>query len=424
MALDNNILVNKIILLRKFRSRFNGHLRFMRMIEGKTPMLIRVILVASVLITLLFLWAFLHERVIFKYDGYVLATDVVGQFGDFIGGVIGTIVSICLLYYTFSLQRREMERNSLTARIQQFQSTFYRFVDHYLKMTDALAYKVGETGVSGKQVLFTKYKEMQDSFDCGSNIESVVRKRAMVAYMSLYAKDGFYMPALYRTLYSAFHEADKQISVVGEDAAITAIKFLRSQMSDAELCLLRYNYKSMPGRPFRPLINNYNLLKHLPPLELLEYTYWRNKLNTDEQSATNIILQAIKKNIYKVLEKKVNKVESYTNNSLIYNVNVSADDERSSFEICLYINPDKQPGEYDLIKGINRLTCDDRVSLLMFFLRDTVMLSFAPDYINLPVDLVWEKVIRAIEGKCIVRVENKKKEPLRLRKAQYPLGNS
>ena len=54
MALDNNILVNKIILLRKFRSRFNGHLRFMRMIEGKTPMLIRVILVASVLITLLF----------------------------------------------------------------------------------------------------------------------------------------------------------------------------------------------------------------------------------------------------------------------------------------------------------------------------------------------------------------------------------
>lgn len=98
MALDNNILVNKIILLRKFRSRFNGHLRFMRMIEGKTPMLIRVILVASVLITLLFLWAFLHERVIFKYDGYVLATDVVGQFGDFIGGVIGTIVSICLLY--------------------------------------------------------------------------------------------------------------------------------------------------------------------------------------------------------------------------------------------------------------------------------------------------------------------------------------
>lgn len=29
-----------------------------------------------------------YGRVIFKYDGYVLSTDVVGQFGDFTSGVI------------------------------------------------------------------------------------------------------------------------------------------------------------------------------------------------------------------------------------------------------------------------------------------------------------------------------------------------
>ena len=348
---------------------------------------------------------------VFRFDGYVLATDVAGQFGDFIGGAIGTIVSVCLLYYTLSLQRKETARSTLTVRRQQFHDTFYRFVDHYLKITDSLSY----SQFHGKQVLTEKYKEMQEAFVCDNNIESAVRKQAMVSYMSLYANHGLYLPTLYRTLYSAFREAHKQKPEIGEEVTITAIKFLRSQMNDAELCLLHYNSKSMQGRPFLYLINEYNLLKHLPPLELLEYTYWRNKLDADEQSATNIILQATKKNIYKVLEKKESIVESYTNNAPVYNINVSANKGRTALFVCLYINPDKPLGPYDLVKGFYKLDDADRMSLLAFFLRDAIMLSFAPDYVNAPRDLEWKNDMHKAEGKYFASVENKKDTPLRMR---------
>ena len=237
--------------MKKKRLHKNQGHHILPKIDDKAPVIIKAILCASVIVSVLCLWAFLHGRAVFKFDGYVQATDVAGQFGDFIGGAIGTIVSVCLLYYTFSLQRKETAQSSLTDRRQQFQDTFYRFVDHYLKITDSLSYKQS----SGKQVLSEKYKEMQAAFDCGNNNESIARKQAMAAYMAFYANDGLYLATLYRTLYSAFREAHRQKADIGEDAAITAIKFLRSQMNDSELCLLRHNSKSMQGRPFLKLIN-------------------------------------------------------------------------------------------------------------------------------------------------------------------------
>ena len=403
--------------MKKDRSHQNHRLHFMHKKEDKTPIAVKVSLSAFAIVLALSLWAFLHGRVVFKFDGYVLATDVAGQFGDFIGGAIGTIVSVCLLYYTFSLQREATSQSSQTARLQQFHDTFYRFVDHYLKITDGLYYTEGNAKFRGKQVLSAKYKKMQTDFVCGKNDENDIWKQAMDPYMSLYANDGLNLATLYRTLYSAFREAHRQKADIGEQASITAIKFLRSQMNDAELCLLRYNSKSMQGRPFLELINEYNLLKHLPPLELLEYTYWRNKLNADEQSATNIILQASKKNIYKVLEKKESDVESDTNNASVYNVNVSVNKERTQLTVCLYINPQKVPDQYDLVKGFHKLNHVDRASLLMFFLRDTIILSFAPDYVNHPRDLEWGKDTRKTEGKYFVWVKNIKSMPLRMRNA-------
>lgn len=117
------------------------------------------------------------------------------------------------------------------------------------------------------------------------------------------------------------------------------------------------------------------------------------------------------------MEKKESNVESYTNNAPIYNINVSANKERTALSVCLYINPKKTPGPYDLVKGFYKLDDVDRMSLLIFFLRDAIMLSFAPDYVNAPRDLEWKHDISdAAKGKHFVSVENKKKEPLRMRK--------
>ena len=62
-----------------------------------------IICALSIIIGIIFTFGFLHGRVLFKWDEYVLNTEVVGHYGDFIGGAIGTLVSIVLLYYTLKL---------------------------------------------------------------------------------------------------------------------------------------------------------------------------------------------------------------------------------------------------------------------------------------------------------------------------------
>lgn len=80
---------------------------------------VNTICLLSVLISLGFTIGFLHGREIFCWEKYVLDTEVVGHFGDFIGGAIGTLVSIVLLYHTLKLQRRDSEKNTLVYENQQ-----------------------------------------------------------------------------------------------------------------------------------------------------------------------------------------------------------------------------------------------------------------------------------------------------------------
>ena len=83
---------------------------------------VNIICILSILIGIFFTFSFLHGRVLFKCDEYVLNTEVVGHYGDFIGGAIGTLVSIVLLYYTLNLQRRDSEKNVQVYKQPQIRS--------------------------------------------------------------------------------------------------------------------------------------------------------------------------------------------------------------------------------------------------------------------------------------------------------------
>lgn len=49
----------------------------------------------SALLALILFLGFLHKRTLFRFE-YPLDTEAVGQYGDFIGGVVGTIISAVL----------------------------------------------------------------------------------------------------------------------------------------------------------------------------------------------------------------------------------------------------------------------------------------------------------------------------------------
>ena len=85
---------------------------------------------------------FIHQN----YDcSLPLATDVFGQYGDFIGGFIGTLLSVVLLYYTLKSQIESTKSqiksaidNSKVYVSQQFNETFFHLLNQYNSIIQSL----------------------------------------------------------------------------------------------------------------------------------------------------------------------------------------------------------------------------------------------------------------------------------------------
>ena len=73
----------------------------------------------------IFAWGAIIE---WKNPNYIVDNELLGTFGDFIGGVLGTIfsiISIMLVVKTFSHQRKVTEDNAKQLEIQRFNDLFF-----------------------------------------------------------------------------------------------------------------------------------------------------------------------------------------------------------------------------------------------------------------------------------------------------------
>lgn len=88
----------------------------------------KALIICSILsIIMLFLFAWKQDY----GTKWPLATDIIGQYGDFIGGVIGTILSIVLLYSTFQSQIKESRKNADVFTKQQFHEIFSHLIQQH-----------------------------------------------------------------------------------------------------------------------------------------------------------------------------------------------------------------------------------------------------------------------------------------------------
>lgn len=372
---------------------------------------VNIICILSIIISILFTFGFLHGRVLFKWDEYVLNTEIAGHYGDFIGGAIGTLVSIVLLYYTLKLQRRDSENNVQVYKQQQLNDLFFHLLKQYDDILKSLKTKTSDNKkLQGREALHFKLKEMYEQFDVKEN-DSQNRKHAVSLFLNFYSLSREFSPIYFRTLFRVFkllETSDKCLRV----HSIQLMKILRAQLSDSELAFLRYNGMSRQGSKFVPLINKFNLLKHLPPLELMEYKRWSKKMTLEERGCTNVLLLETKHNIQKVLE-TLSYVESYSNNTRKYNINVSSNDEATELKVYMYINKNEMLNDSDLIRGICKLTEDERLSLLLFFVKDCLVLS-SFNKLNSYKDLEFDSK-KDEDGKLLVTVKTKNHVPLRMR---------
>ena len=276
-----------------------------------------------------------------------LDTEAVGQYGDFVGGVIGTLITIVLLYVTFTLQRqtfdeqREVSRKSidLTA-VQRMNDKFFSLFRIY-QDTVANFYAIkGDEYLRGKDAVRQKADELLENFDANAN-PSYLRKNATREFLTkFYAVNSDFASVYFRLLYRMLDELERTDDVTHEQR-IRYIKILRSQFTEAELMLIRYNAMTEMGANFRKYINKYNLLKHLPPMDLLEFKNWLpNNVSKEQMQGMNMVLLSLRKSMVKALNGE--KVLDIKGNSERYRLKVIVSPHYDSIETVLIRQTDKR----------------------------------------------------------------------------------
>lgn len=97
-----------------------------------------LLLFVSVVVALIFPYNILNGRSILGLDFITVKTDELsyGELGDFVGGVIGTVVAAIacfLVFITYNNQRKSAEK-------QQFETTFFNLIRNHKECIDAIQY--------------------------------------------------------------------------------------------------------------------------------------------------------------------------------------------------------------------------------------------------------------------------------------------
>lgn len=383
--------------------------------EENKNKIIKGALVISAFLSAGMLYLFLrYERNYTIYDA--VATDVVGQYGDFIGGVVGTILSIVLLYFTFGLQREDSKKNARVYELQQLNDKFFKLMDIYSEQLKHLTYKDDDITYSGKEALHRYLQDMQAGFDetVGYNLR---RKRAVDFYFEFYANNRDFAPLYFRTLYRLLEEIDGSGNNVYEEK-IKYIKIIRSQFSDSELVFMRYNAMTNMGENFTQYINRYNLLKHLPPLELLEFKEWKSKLTTQQANALNVVLLNIKRGLVQMLNGLwVKTIHSSANK---YQIDFDHNMSMSLASISIMRDTSKHLYPGDIFSCLDVFDDESLESLMRYYLRELfVLMNF--NRLNIRKNIVFghrNEIMRANKTILTVWVQNTRDEILCLTQRQ------
>lgn len=268
---------------------------------------------------LIFRWGHI---IIWRDPSYIVDHELLGTFGDFIGGVLGTIftiASVILVAQTFLHQQNVTKDNKIELRTQRFNDSFFELLHLYQsEVRELCGYKerivdiekddkndrlhIHKEGLQyndkdffdEEKVKIQKGYRNQRSFDKN-------RKRAVGYYMLFYTKYRSKIAVYYRTLYRLYELIDKT-DLISEIQKKDYAKMIRAQLTESELFFIRYNAMTIYGKQFIFYVNKYNILKHLPAFELLEFKDWWVRMNTIEQEGINMIYYTIRKALKDVLE--------------------------------------------------------------------------------------------------------------------------
>jgi hypothetical protein len=272
----------------------------------------------------------------------ILDESKIGQFGDFIGGVIGTILAFvaAILYYValreqrkdiainqqsaklqnealikqieeFEKQKEELEltrkvyeqqsktmrEQERTMKLQQFESTFYSLLNVCISIKTEL------NKYSDQHNYFkVKYNELLSlsGKDINQNLSSTeCHKIVVTSYIDLFLKHKGELSHYFKSIYRLMKVIDTN-QTLNDKERVFYSKILRAQLTEYELLLMNYNYHSTYALKARNIIYKYNMLKHINPLSKIEFVCRYGAVNE------NSTLIAFFDLMNKVLEQNIN----------------------------------------------------------------------------------------------------------------------
>ena len=331
---------------------------------------------------------FAHKRA-FIDTNYPIDYNAWGTYGDFVGGVLGTAIAgyaLILMIRTLQkqidsnltveisnqqiliesrAQRAEMIKQTEVTKRQLFDSQFNVFLRQYQAALNAYE------SPSGKSKGIKRVEEIVRNFRLRPfEYKTTYMKRcksAVSRYEALYVRNRHYMSVHLRTLYQVF----KFISTadIDEETRLLYAKVVRGQLSEAEMFLVRYNCYCYYGRKMQVYANQYNLLKHVSLMGLLEFKKYAVILNNNEMdNAIDAFYLNLRKNMVKAALNELPVDKSFVLEcGERWKFDVEFDSENKEIDFTVINTPRNQPGgvpKLPLEKAFDQLGFDN-VSLLM-----------------------------------------------------------
>ena len=201
-----------------------------------------------------------------------------GQFGDYVGGILGSVfalLALVALLLTLRLQSRELRlsseelKNSARAlaeqsqslSLQNFENRFFNMLSLHHQIVNGMDLrKGGVVTASGRDCLKIFYDRLKTAFESALRGDSIdYRKGLEDGYENFYQKHSHELGHYFRYIYRILKFIDEsQVSNKREYSGI-----LRAQLSNPELALLFYNGITWRGSKLKPLAEKYALFENL-----------------------------------------------------------------------------------------------------------------------------------------------------------------
>lgn len=267
---------------------------------------------AAIIVALFFVFGWRRVSM-FVWDAPV-DNGLLGTLGDFVGGVIGTLVAFYSIYLLVRTLEKQIESNAETQivnksvietnqsateinrsiieldKLQLFDHKFDVFFERY---KDAVAaYENG--GKKGRSALEERVAAFVAQYFSNG---LVYKKRVLVAtrvFEEFYAENRHVCAVHFRGLYLLVRLVAE--AKINEPDRVWYAKCIRGQLSEGELIILRYNCWTSNGAAMRRFVNHFNLLKHLSLMSLFEFRKWADLVpDKHERSALDAMLIRLKK---------------------------------------------------------------------------------------------------------------------------------